>query len=149
MNVNDILDSIEDMLERSFSVPLSKGRCVVDADKVSDYLGDIRLNLPKEIKEARHIVTDRNQIISEAKKEAEHIVKNAEERAKRIVNEDSIVKQAQERANEMMTSAHTQSRDVRKAATEFTEKIMSESEEALIASVNKIREARSSVKKKK
>ena len=73
MNIDEILDNIEELLDRSWSLPLSGGRCVVDADKVRDLVDDIRLNLPSEIKQARGIVADRSEIIDNAKREAEQI----------------------------------------------------------------------------
>lgn len=50
MNIDEILDVIDELLDRSWSLPLSGGRCVVDADKVRDLIDDIRLNIPAEIK---------------------------------------------------------------------------------------------------
>ena len=75
MNIDEILDVIDELLDRSCSLPLSGGRCVVDADKVRDLIDDIRLNIPSEIKQAKAIVSDRTDIISGAKKEAESIIR--------------------------------------------------------------------------
>ena len=55
MNIDEILDVIDELLDRSWSLPLSGGRCVVDADKVRDLIDDIRLNIPAEIKQAKAI----------------------------------------------------------------------------------------------
>ena len=49
MNVNELLDTIEDTLEESTSMPLSGGKRLVDVEKVRDYLDDIRANLPGEL----------------------------------------------------------------------------------------------------
>ena len=63
MNIDEILDVIDELLDRAWSLPLSGGRCVVDADKVRDLIDDIRLNIPGEIKQAKAIVSDRAEII--------------------------------------------------------------------------------------
>ena len=96
MNIDEILDNIEELLDRSWSLPLSGGRCVVDADKVRDLVDDIRLNLPSEIKQARGIVADRSEIIDNAKREAEQIVRKAEDRARALVSEEEVVKAAED-----------------------------------------------------
>ena len=59
MNVNELLDTIEDTLEESTSMPLSGGKRLVDVEKVRDYLDDIRANLPGELRQAQQIVNDR------------------------------------------------------------------------------------------
>ena len=79
MNIDDILDQMDEMLDKAWNLPLTGGRCVVDAEKVRDLIDDIRLNLPTEIKQAKQIVADRTDIISVAKAEAESIVRKAED----------------------------------------------------------------------
>ena len=80
MNIEEILNEIDDMLEEAWSLPFSNGKCVVDAQRVKDYIEDIRLNLPGEIKQAKLIVTDRSDIISSAERQAEATLRKAEER---------------------------------------------------------------------
>lgn len=97
MNIEDILDLLDDMIDRAWSLPLTGGRCVVDAEKVRELLDDMRLNLPTEIKQAKAIVADRTEIVTVAKREAETIVRRAEERAKALVAQEEITRQAQAR----------------------------------------------------
>ena len=92
---------MDEMLDRAWNLPLTGGRCVVDAEKVRDLIDDIRLNMPAEIKQAKQIVADRSDIINVAKTEAETIVRKAEDRAKALVEQEEITKQAQTRAVEI------------------------------------------------
>ena len=78
MPIEEILDQLDELIDRSWSLPLTGGRCVVDADKVRELLDDVRLNLPTEIRQAQSIVADRTAIVDEAKKEAEAIIARAE-----------------------------------------------------------------------
>ena len=77
MNVNELLDTIEDTLEESTSMPLSGGKRLVDVEKVRDYLDDIRANLPGELRQAQQIVNDRAQIVDTANAQAQAIVKKS------------------------------------------------------------------------
>ena len=96
--IESILNDIDELLEDSWSLPLSGGRCVVDAEKVRDLIDSIRMNMPAEIKQARAVVADRNQILSLAKGEAEALIRKAEERAKQLLEQESIVRQANAKA---------------------------------------------------
>ena len=93
MNIDEILNMIDDMLEEAWSLPFSGGRCVVDAQKVKECIEDIRLNLPGEIKQAKMIVADRNDIIKSAERQAESALRKAEERARMLIAQEEIVKQ--------------------------------------------------------
>ena len=92
MNVNELLDTIEDLLEESTGMPLSGGKRIVDVEQIRDYLDDIRANLPVELRQAQSIVSDRAQLIESANAQAQAIVKKAEERARVLVSEAEIVK---------------------------------------------------------
>ena len=87
MNVNELLDTIEDLLEESTGMPLSGGKRIVDVEQIRDYLDDIRANLPVELRQAQSIVSDRAQLIESANAQAQAIVKKAEERARILVSE--------------------------------------------------------------
>ncbi len=55
----------------------------------------MRATIPEEIKQARWIVKERQEMLAEAKREAERIVKEARERQERLVSEEEITKQAE------------------------------------------------------
>jgi len=107
---------------------------------------DIRLNIPSEIKQARGIVADRAEIISTAKREADGIIRNAEENAKAIVAQEAIVKMAQEKAAEIIANAQTKSREMRKAAQDFVDDIMKRADDGLTANLGEIRKTRAALK---
>lgn len=146
MSIEEILDVLDDLLDRAWNLPLTGGRCVVDAEKVRDLLDEMRLSLPGEIKQARSIVADRAEIISVAKQEAEGIVQKAEERAKALVSRENIVKQSQARAAEIMQSAQMKAREMRTAANDYSEKALRETEESLTRSLSDVKNTRQALR---
>ena len=124
MNVNELLDTIEDTLEESTSMPLSGGKRLVDVEKVRDYLDDIRANLPGELRQAQQIVNDRAQIVDTANAQAQAIVKKAEERARILVSDAEIVKAAQQRAAEITAAAQSESRTLRQTVTDYCDNML-------------------------
>ena len=145
-NIEDILEQLDDMLDAAWAMPLSGGKVVVDGEKVRDLLDSIRANLPSEIRQARAIVNDRTEIVNTAKKEAESIIRNAEERRNQILSHEEIVVQAQERANEIHAQTKKRARDMRRSAQEFTEDLLRRTEEALSQQVSQVRQARVSLR---
>lgn len=142
MNIDEILDVIDELLDRSWSLPLSGGRCVVDADKVRDLIDDIRLNLPAEIKQAKAIVSDRAEIIDSAKKESEQLIRKAEDRARALVAQEDVTKAAQAKASEMISQAQLKSREIRQAAQEFSDNCLLRTEEVLVKSLTEVKATR-------
>lgn len=146
MNVNELLDTIEDALEEGASIPLSGGKRVVDVDKIRDYLDDIRLNLPGEIRQAKNIVNDRGQILEDAKKEADIIVKKAEERAAVLVSDQEVLKRAEQRAAEVMANAQSEARSMRQTVTDYCENMLKTTEETMIANAGQIKTVRTNLR---
>ncbi len=146
MSVEEVIDQLDELVEGAFSFPLSNGKVLVDADKIRRLLEDIRLNLPKDIRQAERIVADRTQIIADARKEAESIVRVAEDRARAMVAKDEIVRQAQEKANDLLTQTKTKSIEVRKAANEYVDDLMQRVDESISVSLSELRKARQNIK---
>lgn len=141
-SVDSILGMMEGILETAKVFPMSRGRVLVDQEQFLDMLADLRAQLPRELEDARRIVADRNNILETAKKEAEMTTRAAEERARRLVDHDEIVKQAQMQANEIMSTAQLQSRELKKAAIEYADSVLAQVDEQLNKSVIEVRQRR-------
>ena len=149
MTIETILDTIDEMLEKSWGVPLSGGKCVVDAEKIRDLIDEVRLNLPSDLKQAKAVVADRNKILLDARTEAENIIKRAEERAKVLVSEEEIVRVANEKATETLNLAQTKSKEMRQAAFDFSEDMLQKIEKAATECLGSIKETRQALKNTK
>jgi ABC-type transporter Mla subunit MlaD len=146
VSVEEILEKIEDMIDKAWSMPLSGGKCLVEADTLRDLLDDIRGNLPSEIRQAKAIVADRADIINTARQEAESIIRSAEERQRSMVSREEIVLQAQAKANEVLTKTQKRTKEMRKSAQDFTENLLKKTEETLAAQLVEIRQAKQAVR---
>ena len=146
MNVNELLDTIEDTLEESTSMPLSGGKRLVDVEKVRDYLDDIRANLPGELRQAQQIVNDRAQIVDTANAQAQAIVKKAEERARIPVSDAEIVKAAQQRAAEITAAAQSESRTLRQTVTDYCDNMLKTTEEAMVENAAQVKNVRANLR---
>ena len=146
MIVNELLDTVEDTLEESTSMPLSGGKRLVDVEKVRDYLDDIRANLPGELRQAQQIVNDRAQIVDTANAQAQAIVKKAEERARILVSDAEIVKAAQQRAAEITAAAQSESRTLRQTVTDYCDNMLKTTEEAMVENAAQVKNVRANLR---
>jgi len=147
MAVDNYLDRIDDVLEEAWNLPFTGGKRMIDIEKIRELIDEIRLNLPQEIKDARAIVADREDILSEAKAESEDLIKKAEERARRMISEEEVMISARERAKELLSEAHGKARAAERAALEFSETTLRASEEALLKTYNEVKSTRLGLRK--
>ncbi len=117
------LQSLEDLIENSKKVPLSE-KCIVDQEQVMDLIKEMRLKLPDELKQAKWVKEERERILAEARKEAEDVVKEAENRIISMIDEHEITKQAYEQKNQIMATANENARQITKGAREYADTIL-------------------------
>ena len=146
MNVNELLDTIEDALEESASVPLSGGKRIVDVEQIRDYLDEVRAALPGELRQAQQIVNDRAQIVDSANAQAQAIVKKAEERARILVSDAEIVKAAQQRASEITSAAQTEALTLRQTVTDYCENMLRTTEDTMVENAAQVKNIRNSLR---
>lgn len=144
MTLDELLEQFDEVLDDGIKIPGKK--TLVDVERLRAVVDDIRLNIPGEIKQARGIVADRAEIITTAKREADGIIKNAEEKAKAIVAQEQIVKLSNEKAAEIIANAQAKSREMRKAAQDFVDDLMRRADESVTANLGEIRKTRAALK---
>lgn len=146
MTIDEILEMMDDLLDKSVTVPFSNKKSIIDADAFRECIDNIRYSMPTEIKRAKNMVADRNEILDEANANAEKIIKEAEERAKVMVSENEVVKQAQEAANDLTAQAKAMDQSIRRAMASKLDSTLSEAENALKKALSEIQAMRTAVK---
>lgn len=144
--IDDLIEELCDVLEKGWRLPLSSGKVLVDSEEIKAILDDIKEEIPAEIQKAKAIVSDRQQIMADAKREAETILRMAEEKQKALINRDEVVKQAQAKANELIAQAQAKFKDMRKASNDYVDEVMRKSEEGLSESLAELRKTRQNIK---
>ena len=80
-STEDIIGTLYDMVQDARSMPLAADKCILERDRVLDLLDEVISRLPAEIKQSRTIVESRNELIAQARREAEGILQKANEQA--------------------------------------------------------------------
>lgn len=141
--IEDIITSLYNLVREAWSMPFGSEKCVVERDKVLDLLDEISSRLPSELKQAQAIVESRNEVIVNAKREAENIIKQAEDRAKVLVSEHEVYKQAQIEARDMMKNAQQKVKELRQVTNEYVDDAMRRTEEAIEKALSDVKDSRS------
>lgn len=148
-SIEEILDAMDDELDHATKLPFAKGKSGIDTEKFREYLKQIRLNLPSEIRQAQHLVSDRKSIINDAKAEADIILKRAKEKEQELINEASITKQAQQVASDITANANANSKKMTKATDAYVDKTLSNLEELLTSNIVEVRKMLNALRNKK
>ena len=86
MDILALIDRIEELLDDGRNVPLSHQK-IVDPEKIYELIDEIRAQFPDELKQARWIVKERQEMLEEAEKEANRVLEEARARAEAMAAE--------------------------------------------------------------
>ena len=124
MDVLVLIDKLDDLVHNAKTVPMTD-QVRVNKEEIYDILDQMRATIPEEIKQARWIVKERQEMLAEAKREAEKIVKEARERQERLVGEEEVTKQAERMAEDIVEDARAREREIRLGAEDYANEILS------------------------
>ena len=113
--VEELLDMLFDMVDEAKNVPLSSDKCMIERDRALDLIDDIRAQFPVELSEAKKLMASRADMIASAKREADAIRRQAEDR----------------------------SRELKRSANDYCEDALRRTEEAVAEAYDEIKKSRS------
>ncbi len=145
MEIFTLLETLEDLLERSRTMPFST-KAIVDKEEILDIIKEIRLKLPDELKQAKWVKEERQRILVEAQKEADEIVKEAENRIIAMIDEHEITRKAYEQKAEIIETANEMSREISKGTKDYADSILQNLEKSLVSALEIIQNNRKELK---
>ena len=140
--MEDIISALYDMVQDARAVPLAADKCIVERDKVLDMLDEIIAQLPVELKQARTIVESRNELIGQARREAELRVRQATEKAEKMIAEETIYQETKRTCQEMVEQTQSRMAQLRKVSNDYMDDALRRTEEAIALSLEDVRDTR-------
>jgi len=123
MDIMALIDRIEEIVDNAKGVPFTNQK-MVEPNAVYDIVDEIRAQFPDELKQARWIVKERQEMLEEAEKEANRILEEARERAQSIASEQEVVRLAEQQAADMIDKARNQEREIRLGAEDYADEML-------------------------
>lgn len=140
--INRLIEMLYEKVEDARSVPLSPGMCKVDRDEMLDLLEELKAQVPGEIKRAQDLLSAREKFIDDAKREAERVVREAEQEAREKISETGLASAAREQARKIVAQAEERSRMLCQVASDYAEDALARTEEAVQAALNEVKDSR-------
>lgn len=141
-NIEDMINALYDLVQDAKALPLGADKCILDRDKVLDMLDELIAQLPGELKQSRTIVESRNELISQARREAESILRQAQEKAEKLVSQEAIYQEAKRKCQEMANQTQARIAELRKASNDYMDDALRRTEEAIAQSLGEVRDTR-------
>lgn len=119
--IEDIYEFIEDCKMQAFS----STKVVVPKDELYDYLDELRLRTPDEIKRYQKMLDNKDAILADAQQKADAMLQEAQEKMDALVSENEIMQQAYVQADQIVQQAYADADQIISSAQHDAEQIRS------------------------
>jgi F0F1-type ATP synthase membrane subunit b/b' len=130
MDITARLAHLDEMVREAKAMPLSSS-VLVNRDEVLELIGEMQEALPDEIKQARWIVKDREDLLAKARVDAESIVERARNEQLNMARHEEVLSRAAEESQRVLAEADEQARSMRREAEEYVDSKLAQFEIAL------------------
>ena len=141
MDIMEIVDMIEETVNKASTVPLT-GKIMLDKEEILDYIQEIRLVYPEQLKEAKWVKNERQRILAEAEERADAIKKSAEETQEKHIDELVITRQANVKADAIKDMSEKEAKEIRMDTDRYVDEVLADVEHRLDLLHRKVREDR-------
>ncbi|WP_370327283.1 hypothetical protein [Euzebya sp.] len=120
MDLDAALNALEHQMAEARPVPLSAS-VMVNKEELERIAQAIRAALPEEIRQARWVLKERDELLAQASRDAEQIVADGQLERDRILSETEIVREAQREAQRIIDRASEEGRKIRHEAEDYVD----------------------------
>ena len=142
-NIEELITALYDLVQDAKALPLGADKCILERDRVLDMLDEISAQMPGEIKQARTIVLSREEIVSQARREAETILRDARAKADAMVEQENIYQESKRRCEEMVAKTQAQMEELKRISSVYVDNSLKETEEIINKALADVRNTRS------
>ncbi len=148
MDLIERIDELQVLIEEAKSVPLSSS-VVVNRDEFIELLLQLKEEVPEEVRQARWMSRDRDELLARARKEADRIIADAREQRDRLLSRTEIIKEAEKEAERMDAEARDKAEKKKKEAEDYIDQKLAAFEILLNKTLGTVARGRSQLRSEK
>jgi vacuolar-type H+-ATPase subunit H len=120
VDVQKKLDEIVTAVSSARSMPMSAS-CVVNRADLLALLEEVRAALPDSLAQARELIGGREQMVEQARQEADRIISTAHAERGSLISDTEIARRSQAEADRILAEARKEAEDIRAEADDYVD----------------------------
>lgn len=116
--IEEMIDELDDYISGCKFQPLSgNSKIIVEKDIIDNYIEQLRVKTPDEIRRFQKIISNRDAIIEDAKAKADAMLQDAADQTNNLISESEVMQQAYTQAQAIVDEATLQAQSIIDDAT--------------------------------
>ena len=133
--IEQIISEIEEYIDSCKFQTFSSTNILVNKEEMEEYLVELKMRVPDEIKKYQKIINQQDAILQDARSQAQGMISDAQSQIDELVSDHEVMQIAYQKANEIVEEARTQAQaiiddavndanGIRRGAIEYTDSIL-------------------------
>lgn len=119
IDIQQLIEYLERLVNKAMRIP--GGKVVLDQTELTNLIEQMRLALPKEIRQAQQVLAEHQQIINQARDESSSMLRQAQSKAAQHLADNNLVRQAEEQTQIILTEAQQEAANIINGADDYAE----------------------------
>lgn len=140
MDIQFLVERLEALVVNARKVPMTS-QVILEQAAVLDLIDQMRVAIPEEVKNARRIVQESDRVVQKAREEGEQIIGAAQEQAAILLQDQSILRDAELRAGDMERQAQSKADETMRGADQYAADVLIRLESDLVKTLSIVKKS--------
>jgi vacuolar-type H+-ATPase subunit H len=140
VDIQFLVERLEALVVNARKVPMTS-QIILEQATVLDLIDQLRVAIPEEVRQARRVNQETDRVLGKARDEAEQIIGAAQEQAALLLQDQSILRDAESKAQELLEQAQGKSEETMSGADQYAADVLVRLESDLVKTLSIIKKS--------
>jgi hypothetical protein len=140
LDIQFLVERLEALVVNARKMPLTS-QIILEQATILDLIDQLRVAIPEEVRQARRINQESDRVLGRARDEAEQIIGAAQEQAALLLQDQSILREAESKAQDILDRAQGKSEETMRGADEYAADVLVRLESDLVKTLSIIKKS--------
>ena len=140
LDIQFLVERLESLVVNGRKVPMTS-QVILEQAAILDVIDQLRVAIPEEVRQARRINQESDRVLGRARDEAEQIIGAAQEQAALLLQDQSILREAETKAQDILDRAQGKSEETMRGADEYAADVLVRLESDLVKTLSIIKKS--------
>ena len=140
LDIQFLVERLEALVVNARKVPMTSN-IILEQAAVLDLIDQLRVAIPEEVKQARRINQETDRVLAKAREEAEQIIGAGQEQAALLLQDQSILREAESRAQDILDKTQTKAEETMRGADQYAADVLVRLESDLVKTLSIVKKS--------
>jgi len=140
VDIQFLVERLEALVVNARKLPMTS-QVILEQAAVLDVIDQMRVAIPEEVRQARRVNQESDQMLAKARDEAEQIIGAAQEQAALLLQDQSVLREAESQAVEMRERSQGKAEETMRGADQYASDVLVRLESDLVKTLSIVKKS--------